>query len=247
MKTTVFILAAFLTGCITTAYHKSNEEYAHVFREFDMSETGESVHKGRDGGVQEIGGVTYHRLQFDNRLRGPERYLEILLPANPNAGARSGAAPVFLRESSELITSSIPCYLVLQTTAGRDLESFYAFFRLATGQESDPAETMKKQFQYSIDQSSRVSLVRLDFAMNYVYSTNAAHWQSMQSKRVSAVWIDSDAYNSPRLAIEWRERSKFLYGLRQFGYAGTVLADVVTSPVQLAGAILLLAAGPGAK
>ena len=52
MKTAVFLLIIMLTGCITTAYKRSNDEYRHVYREFNRDfRSGTKVFPGVYGGA----------------------------------------------------------------------------------------------------------------------------------------------------------------------------------------------------
>lgn len=256
MKAVALCAFLILSGCITTSYKKSNVEYAHAFREFNMDvQASGSVRPGRYAGLREINGFKYHHLQFDGILSRAGRYLDVLLPISGGVlGQRMNAAPgslvaagqIVFQESSVRVDGTSAAYLVFQTTAPSNMDAFYALFNLQVGQESDPGAIMKKNFAYSLpDSTMPVFLVKLDFVINYSYSADAILWERTTGRSaVTARWIDIDGYDGPRMAIAWRERSKFVYGARQAGYVGTVIADVVTSPFQLLGLLFMALVGP---
>jgi hypothetical protein len=267
MKIAVSTLLILLTGCITAAYKKSNVEYSHVYREFNMAGvSGERVYKGTYEGVREIDGGKYHYLQFDGLLKGQGRFLDVMLPLKGRLTRAEKLGPdgrfhetdtlitrpglVSIRESSIPIAGTHPAYLIFKTTSSGNMDSFYALFNLKTGHESDPVELMKRHFKYDINAPVYpLAALELNFVLNYSYSTRAIVWDRDPDgkTRVACEGIDVGNYDGPRLAVEWKERNKLVYGLRQFGYAGTVIADVVTSPVQLVMLVLTGLAGPGVR
>ena len=267
MKIAVSTLLIVLTGCITAAYKKSNVEYSHAYREFNMAgASGERVYKGTYEGVREIDGGKYHYLQFDGLLKGQGRFLDVLLPLKGVQTRAEKLGPdgrfhetdtfitrpgnVIFRESSTAVNGTRPAYLIFVRTALYSMEPFYALHNLRAGQESDPVAIMKQHFKYDIrDPKYPLALVKLNFSLNYKYSTRSLVWDSGPDgkTRVSCEGIDLDSYDGPRLAVQWKERNKLVYGLRQAGYAGTIIADVVTSPVQLVMLVLTGLAGPGVR
>ncbi|MBP7586118.1 MAG: hypothetical protein KBA61_18900 [Spirochaetes bacterium] len=267
MKTAVFLLIIMLTGCITTAYKRSNDEYRHVYREFNRDfRSGTKVFPGVYGGVRDIDGGKYHLLQFDGLLMGAGRHLDVMLPLEGRKTRTEEPGPdgrfhetdriiirpgtITFRESSAAITGTLPAYLIFQRSSSSDMDAFYALFNQKAGQESDPVSIMKQHFKYDIaDPKYPLALVKLDFTLNYSYSARSLVWEKNASGKtaVACEGVDIDKYDGPRFSVEWKERSKMVYGLKQAGYAGTVIADVVTSPVQLVLLLLGGLAGPGVR
>lgn len=264
MKIAVSVLLILLTGCITAAYNKSNVEFSHVYREFNMASVqGERVFKGLYEGVRDVEGEKYHYLQFDGLLKGEGRYLDVMLPLKGRQTRAEKIGPdgrfhetdtlvtspgnVIFRESSSAVNGARPAYLVFQASSSTNMDSFYALFNLKAGRESDPVAIMKQHFRYDIGEAKYpLALVKLDFTLNYSYSARSLVWDRGPGgkTRVTCEGIDLDKYDGPRLDVEWKERSRVVYGLRLAGYAGTVIADVVTSPVQLVMMLLKGLAGP---
>ncbi len=267
MKKAFVIATIFATGCITTAYKRSNDEYRHVFREFNREcASTATVYRGAYAGIRDIDGGKYHYLQFDGLLKGQGRYLDVMLPLEGRETRAQALGPdgrfhetdriiirpgdITFRESPAAINGLQPAYLVFQCSSSSNMDAFYALFNLKAGQESDPAGIMKQHFKYDIKEPKYpLALVKLDFTLNYNYSARSLVWEKNTAGKtvVTSEGIDIDKYDGPRLAVEWKERSKMVYGLKQAGYIGTVIADVVTSPVQLVMLVLGGLAGPGVR
>ncbi len=267
MKKAFVIATIFATGCITTAYKRSNDEYRHVFREFNREcASTATVYRGAYAGIRDIDGGKYHYLQFDGLLKGQGRYLDVMLPLEGRETRAQALGPdglfhetdriiirpgqVTFRETSTAIAGTHPAYLMLQSCASSNMDAFYALFNQKAGKESDPVSIMKQHFKYDIaDPKYPLALVKLDFTLNYSYSARSLVWEKNASGKtaVACEGVDIDKYDGPRFSVEWKERSKMVYGLKQAGYAGTVIADVVTSPVQLVMLVLGGLAGPGVR
>jgi hypothetical protein len=157
---------------------------------------------------------------------------------------------VIFLESEKRLTGKHPAYIVFQIYTGLDQNIFRSFHNQKVGQVSDPAVMLKSNFKYKIrDPQYPFALVKLDFSHIYKYSANAIVWERNSAKKqvVSCVSVNIDQYDGTLMNVEWRVRSKLLYGVRQAGYIGTVIADVITSPVQLVILILEALAGPGVR
>lgn len=267
MKKSIIFTALIFSGCITASYHRSNVAYRNAHREFNTaSSSSVTVYRGRWGGIREIKGEKYHYLQFEGILKGNGRYLDVTLPVKGRLTRAEKLGPdglfhetdtwitrpgdVIFRESSKAVVGAHPAYLIFQMYSAPNMDAFYALHNQKAGQESDPAAIMQNHFHYGIkDPKFPLALVKLDFTLNYNYSARSLVWDRDKDgkTRVICEGIDVDSYDGPRLAVEWKERSRLVYGLRQAGYAGTVIADVVTSPVQLVMLLLTGLAGPGVR
>jgi hypothetical protein len=247
-----------LAGCITSSYNKSNEEYRHVFREFDFTFPGtHRVYRGTWGETL-VGGKKYRLFQFQGVLKGEGRLFSVMVPdLNELAPEKAGIAvpknyvdslgSMQFTDSEGLASGDRPAYLLLQRMMPMDdMKSFYALFNQKKNLRSDPAALLKEHFGYDIEGPGYpLALVDLDVTLNYRYSARCIIWDrdGAGSTRVAYVGLDGDSYDNPRMDIGWSERNRPVYLLRQLGYAGTVIADIVTSPVQLVYVLLLGSAG----
>ncbi len=229
-------------------------------------DSGTKVFKGVWAGKREINGESYHYLQFDGLLKGEGRYLDVMIPLKGKSSPAIEIGPggnltetkalvprpgdVMFKESDKRINGDRPAYLIFQIYSNIDMKPFYALFNQKVGQVSDPKDILKEHFNYVIeDPQYPIALVKLDFVLNYSYSARALVWEKGIGEKAHVVCegLDLDKYDGPRFNIEWNERSKLIYGLRQAGYIGTVVADVVTSPVQLIYLLLVAASGGGVR
>jgi len=265
----VFFLAVVVvsTGCITSSYHRSNEEYGHVHREFTAGlAQGHQVIIGTREGYREIEGEKYHYMRFGGILKGEGRYLDVVLPVKERAtpaeslgkdglfhetgGTIMRPGYLTIRESSSSVKPGNPAYCVFQRCGTSDMDAFYALFNQRKGMISDPVEIMKKHFM--VDISGPVYplvVVRLDFSNTGKYTARALVREKAPDGKtvVACEGVDIDGYEGPRLGVKWKVRNRPVYVLRQFGYIGTIIADVATSPVQLVMLVLTGLAGPGVR
>lgn len=212
-------------GNITAAYHESNEKRGDVEREF-RQHLGTVVYKGVWAGEQEFRGARCHHLQFANLLKGRDRYLDVLI---------SATGEVFLIESPKRLAGSRPAYLILQATAPMDSDGFYALFEQQVGKESAPAAILAEHFDYEVtERRYPFAIVKLDFASTDQYTSTGIVWELREGRSiVDLKSLTYEPYDGPHLRIAWKVRNCPGYQLRKVGYVGTVLADIVTSPVQI--------------
>jgi hypothetical protein len=245
----VFTLSIMLcTGCITSSLSRSNMEYLNVKREFTLGLQRDcKVYRGVWGGTREIHGETCRLFQFPGVLKGEGRLLEVLVPlketASPEGGrrelksARVRDGELYFGESPAGIDGGHPAYLLVQVLDRFDNNSSSgALAGQKIGTRSDPVALLKEQFGQEIsDPRYPLVLVSLDAKGTDEYRARCLVWDRIDDgvAVVTYAGTDRDRYNGPRMGIGWRERSRPVYALRRAGYAGTILADIATSPAQL--------------
>ncbi len=266
------IILLLSTGCITASYQRSNDAYSHAKREFTPQFNHNTmVIKGQWAGEVDHRGGRCYRLQFDNVLKGNGRYLDVLIPLEayrmkgyhgtwPYGRNESEDMAVhpglpFFVESDRKVGGGHPAYLILLDPTGVDTELFNAFFNLNTGGTADPGGLMKKHFHYVIENSVYpLALVKLEiqgqdrYREHDKFNAHAVIWDRTHDGKTAITSCSSvaDEFYSDHMDIRWKERNKPLFVLRQAGYVGTVIADIITSPVQLA-YIILKAMGGGVR
>ncbi len=260
------------TGCITASYQRSNDAYRHARREFTPQFNHNTmVIKGRWGGPVEYRGGQCYRLQFDGVLKGDGRYLDVMVPLaayrmkgyhgtqsyerNVSGDVMVLSGSPFFVESDRKISGGHSAYLVLRDPVDVNMELFYAFFNLKVGAVTDPAALMKKQFNYDIrDAAYPLAVVKLEmqgqdkYREHDKFNAHAVMWDRTNDGKAAITCYGSvaDEFSGDHMDIRWKERGRLVYALRQGGYIGTAIADVVTSPVQLV-MIILNAMGGGVR
>ncbi|MBN1532948.1 MAG: hypothetical protein JXA20_09820 [Spirochaetes bacterium] len=251
-----------LNGCITRSYYRSNEQLRNPAREFD-SGFGPSfrVFKGVNAGVREIGGERFHVLGFSGPLKGENRFLRVMVPVKGRLSpAAEVAAGGMVKESKRLIQrpgniiiteegkeeGDAPAYLLVRFAVNLKGQQRNPFHYLKAGEISDPGEVFRYFGIQETDIRYPLAMVELDFSNTMKYIARAAVWERGPGEMgtVRSLGVDIDSFDGPRLKVQWQERSRLVYGLRQAGYAGTVIADAVTAPVQLVMLLIYGLSGP---
>ena len=220
------------SACLTTRNSKAIDEYRSSINEFDrtLPETGNF--RVDTGTMSVVNGVAL--LQFEQVLLGERRYLNI----------ESSAQGMRFYESAEKVVSAKKVFLIRQLACCMDDQAFREILFLNPGQTITPAEIMKKHFHANIGAPEfPASILVMDFSNIYTFSAMQAFWEKAGevSYLVQAPGTD---YNEVMKDIRWQERSRLkLTGLYAW-YGVTVPVDIVTSPFQLAGLLLL---GKGAQ
>ena len=262
----ILCIPLLLGGCITSSYHKSNEEYRSARREFNpVPETSYRVVKGICTGKREMDGETYYHLQFQALLKGDGRYLDVMIPVKPRMVNTSEVGPdgnlrdtgrlmkspgaVLFRESVTAAAGGTPVYLVFRVSMDNRRDFQDLFMDQQTGKAGDPGALFQRNNYLLKEAQYPLVLAVLDFSNIFTYSANAIVWEKGADGKpfVACTGLDYGPYDAAGLGIAWKERSRMIYLLRHGGYAGTVIADVVTSPVQLVMYILTALSGPGVR
>lgn len=240
------------TSCmLTRAYQKSNEEYRNSRREFDTESHGNfKIFRGTRETSKGTDGTTTIHLQFEGPLKGSGRYLDVVL----SSADRPAQTGMMIFESNRKMAGGTAAYLVVQITQPFYTESnqdyIYSVLEQKVGRPSHPRMIVKRHFDFDItDPEAPLGLVILNLSNIYQYSANALVWDAGPDGTpvVSALAIDLDSMDGPRLGIEWKQRSRPIYIVRQGGTIGPVVADVVTAPIQLVILMLMGIGGGGAR
>jgi len=267
VKPFVILIAFALSGCITASYHTATVEFGHAYREFDRDHRAATrMYTGTMAGRCDINGEGFHRFQFAGILKGAGRYLDVLVPERERMTPAYETGPDgILRESKRLIKRSgliriresatpappgPPAYLAFTTMSTMTMKTFTALMNQEVGKPSDPISFLNEHFSFAVVRAEYpLAIIHLDFSLNYSYSARAVIWGAPAdgSSLVICTGIAVGPYTDPHFDIAWKERSRIVYAARMAGYVGTVIADVVTSPVQLVMTILTALTGPGVR
>jgi hypothetical protein len=222
------VLLAVSTGqCITSHYHDETVDYANPRHEF---KSGKKTIPGH--AVSRTDGST--DIYFADILEGKERLLKITTPP--------GVKDLHITDTYTAKTEGSDAYLVFVDVCCTDQDLFRELVLHNVGDRGKPLEILKQAGAESTKPADRITIVSLDESNIFTFSASVTTWKKEALDYVvESVHIEVGPYS--KMSLPWRERSYVVFGLRQFGYPGTVLLDILTSPVQL----LYLAAGPGAK
>jgi hypothetical protein len=251
-------------GCITASYQRSNDAYSHSRREFTPQFNNNTmIIKGQWAEEVDYRGGRCRRLQFDNVLKGDGRFFDVMIPLEayrmkgyhgtwPYGRNESEDLPVhqglpFFTESDRKTNGGHPAYLILHDPTHVDTELFNAFFNLKVGGTADPNGLMKKHFNYVItDAAYPLAVVKLEiqgqdrYREHDRFGAHAVLWDRTPDGKtvITAYSSVSDEFHGDHMDIRWKERNKPLFVIRQAGYVGTAIADIITSPVQLVWMVL---------
>lgn len=168
-------------------------------------------------------------LQFDDVLLGRGRYLNVA----------SGPSGMRFYESRTRITGGKTVYLIQQNACCMDDRAFRSILFLKAGDQADPAAILKQHFSFDAGPVDfPAALLVMDFSNIYTFSAMHPYWEqgAVVTYFVQAPGTD---YNEVMNEIEWVERNRFTLASMYAWYAVAVPVDIVTSPFQLAGLLLL--------
>jgi hypothetical protein len=215
---------------LTASFRDRGRDLAHPKREFDESFDGNfTIYEGRYGGRGK-GGL--RSVQFEGVLAGEDRLLEIRFPETILEEAT-------ISESTERMEGE-PCALLMyQRFCCMPMEYTYAFLDLEVGASSDPAALLDEHFGYELEGAGdRVVLCTMDFSNTFNHTTKCYVWERGPDGMVLAA-LGGSVVVPYDMDIGWRVRDRESLRWRKALYAGTVLADVATGPLQLAFVLLI--------
>jgi hypothetical protein len=221
----------FSSGCLTMNNSKAISEYKSSINEFDRSLAGGKTYRIITGRL--LAGAERNLLQFDGLLLGEGRYLNVESNAR---GIR------FFESQTRLGGMSKKAFLIQQNACCMDDKAFRSILFLKGGDKADLSEILKQYDQFETGPSDfPTALLVMDFSNIYSFSAMHPYWE--KGNEVSYfVQAPGTNYNEVMRDIEWHERSRIRLAGMYAWYAVAVPVDIVTSPFQLAG-ILLLGSG----
>lgn len=209
---------------LTRGFAKKQREYAHPRREFSARfEGNHAIFEGSYVGAEKYWGRTYHHVQFPGVLEGEGRYLDVLFPETVMEQA-------VIFESGRRIESSRFAFLLLELFCCLEMEVGEALRSQEEGVSSDPARFMKEHLGFETGEvGEQVVLCEMDLTNVFNHTTMCIMWDGGRVvARGGSVVVPYE------MELEWRVRSPGGFMARKLWYAATVLADVVTGPLQLA-------------
>lgn len=216
-----------LPGCLTFKNNKAIDEYKSPINEFDRPLAGNKNYRVLTGRL--VKGGAKPVMQFDEILIGAGRYLNV----------ESGPQGVRFYESNKRSADGQRVFLVQQNACCLDDRAFRSVLFLKGGDKADLAAMMSQHFQFDtgpIDYPA--AMLVMDFTNIYSFSAMHPYWE-----KNGEVMYFSQApgtnYNEVFSDVEWGVRSRMTLAGMYAWYAVTVPVDIITSPFQLAGLLLL--------
>lgn len=214
---------------ITAGWHKANFDFAHPNREFTRDFDGNyEIFEGTYGGTERRGGQTYHHVQFPGVLVGADRHLDILFPGTILEKA-------IISESGQRIPGSPSAYLLYQRFCCVEMETTYALLDLQEGAVSDPAALLGDHFGHEITVGADpVIFCEMDFSNVFDHTTMCYLWERGPDGSMVVSAVGGSVVVPYDMDLEWTVRDRSTHHLRKVVFAGTVVADILTGPLQLA-------------
>lgn len=236
--------AAFFTGCVTTSYHDSMKGFSSGVKEFSGFEGNFKLYRGfySDKKVSS-GGREYYEVQFGGVLDGAGRYLNVLVPV------QYGYDPV-VYESSSALSGDRPAFLAVERYCCMDdyKEIYNPSYSIGMEKDADKMKSvLKKYFPELGNAEGGVMFISLSFSNVNYFSLISALWKPDEdvNERIENSFLLNAEYS--RLEVRWVNRSRVMSVLSKGGYVFTAAADIITSPIQLAGVLIYMAAGGGVR
>lgn len=233
------MLCAFLPGCLTISYHDRVSGYGSPRNEFSDS-AGFVVYRGRIIEHVTVKNRPGTLLQFDGVLKGEGRWFEIHIPNEPGLN-------FIYTESSKRRESSAQAFLLVEyTSVARGYDDLMSYSPAA--ETADPAGLIGRKMKVPL--SGRDFPVALSkMSLNNVKKFYSSVWRyDLKGNGRATVRYYGDLERKYSvLEIRWHRRSKIMKALYTAGYILPVAGDIVTSPLQLIGAIVYFAMGGAAK
>lgn len=238
------IAVACFTGCVTISYHDSMKGVSSGVKEFTEFDGTFKLYRGlySDKTVSR-NGREYYETQFDGVLEGTGRYLNVLVPV------KYGYDPVVF-ESSASISGDRPAFLAVERYCCMDdyKEIYDPSYSLGMGKDAEKMKgVLKKYFPGLENSGGGVMFISLSFTNVNYFSLITSLWRPGEEvdKRIENTFLLNAEYS--KLDVRWVNRSRVMSALSKGGYVFTAAADIITSPIQLIGVLIYMAAGGGVR
>ncbi len=234
-------LCAGFLRCATITYHERLGDYGRESREFENIESSDNVYQGVAEEEIIIKNKKYHHLQFAGPLAGPGRYLDIYLPVDYYK------EKIIISETSIKLTGQKKAFLLVERYCCS--EGYKKIFENYNATAvADPRGNIKNNFHVDVgDKDFPVFFLKLTFTNVKKFSAQYVIW-TLKDGGGAAV-REGFHLEQPYSLIDvrWKERNPFVLGLIKAGYVAPVMADIISSPIQLIGVIVYFAMGGAVK
>ncbi|HPC40233.1 MAG TPA: hypothetical protein PLD91_04870 [Spirochaetota bacterium] len=236
----LLLACAGFTRCATITYHEKLGDSGSEIWEFEKIDSRDKAYQGTAEERTLIKNKPYYHLQFEGPLAGAGRYLDIYIPHEYNE-------KIIISESAARMAGTKKAFLLVEryccSEGYRDIFEQYNVKEVAV-----PAQVIKKNFN--------VDVGRKDFPLFFIKLTFSnvkqfyAQHQIWTLKENGKAGVDQGFHMElpySMMDVRWKERNMAVNGLIKVGYIAPVLADIISSPIQLIGVIIYFAMGGAVK
>ena len=239
----LLIIALALPGhirCATITYHEKMGDRGREIWEFENIDSREKSYQGTAEERAIIKNKTYYHLQFEGPLAGAGRYLDIYIPYEYNE-------KIIIKETSTRITGTKKAFLLVERYCCS--EGYKDIFEQYNAKEvTAPARVIKKNFNADVGPKDFPAFfVKLTFSNVKQFYAQHQIWRLREDGKAG---VDQGFHMDlpySLIDVRWKERNPAVIGLIKIGYVAPVLADIISSPIQLIGVIIYFAMGGAVK
>ncbi len=238
----VILICASLPGllrCATITYHEKLGDRGREVREFENIDSGEKAYQGTAEERSVINGRTYYHLQFEGPLAGNGRYLDIFVPHEYNG-------KLVITESDKKLAGEKKAFLLVERSCCS--EGYKDVFeRYNVTAIPGPVQDIKRIFHADVTaKDSPVVFIKLSFTNVKKFYAHHVIWELKGAGAVASGGFHMEQPYS-MIGVRWKQRNPAVIGLIKVGYIAPVIADIISSPVQLIGVIIYFAMGGAVK
>lgn len=236
----LFLLCMGFTRCATITYHEKLGDLGREIREFENIDSRDKSYQGTAEERAVIKNRIYYHLQFEGPLAGAGRYLDICIPYDYND-------KIIIKETSTRMTGTKKAFLLVERYCCS--EGYKDIFEQYNAKEvAAPAQVIKSIFNANVTvKDFPVFFIKLTFSN--VKQFYAQH-QIWRLKGDGKAGVDQGFHMElpySLIRVRWKDRNPAVIGLIKIGYIAPVLADIISSPIQLIGVIIYFAMGGAVK
>ena len=239
------VLIMMLSGCATITYHEKFSNAGNEMAEFNDFDEKYRLYKGTvaDENLMRHGKRYYH-LQFSGVLAGTERILNILIPHE------YGTEPEIF-ETAGTISGGEKTYLLVVRICCPD-EYNRIFDPIESRETEKNSILMKKYLAQKFPGSSsenRWPVIFCELSLTNIKTYNLIYkkWNPVSPDGIISSHGSSLNVSYSKMEIRWEKRSIVKNAIIKAGYIFPVIADIVTSPVQLICFIIYFLSGGAVK
>lgn len=227
-------------GCATISYHERLGDRGREVWEFEKLDSHDKAYEGTAEERAVINNKSYYHLQFEGPLAGSGRYLDIFIPNDDKD-------QLVISESAAKVNGKKKAFLLVEryccSEGYKDIFELYNVPSIAA-----PAQTIKRLFRADVEPKDfPVYFFKLTFSNVKKFNAHSVVWSLANdgSAKVDQGYHLEQPYSM--IDVKWKQRNLFVNGLIKVGYVAPVLADIISSPIQLIGVIIYFAMGGAVK